>query len=109
MVTTFAFSEKRIQGLAAPTDREREYHKDKTFPGLQVCVTSAGTKTYYFVKRTDGQPTRHKLGPVDQLSVDQARTAAAALAGKIATGENPQAARRKSARSPPLRNSTSIG
>ncbi len=66
MVTTFAFSEKRIQGLAAPTDREREYHKDKTYPGLQVCVTSAGTKTYYFVKRTDGQPTRHKLGPVDR-------------------------------------------
>ena len=90
MPTIFAFSETRIKALKPPTDKDREYHKDKTYPGLQVCVTSAGSKTYYLVKRTDGRPTRHLLGTADELSVNQARKAAAAKAGKIATGENPQ-------------------
>ncbi len=91
MPTTFPFSEKRIRKLKPPTDRDREYHKDRMYPGLQVCVTSAGTKTYYLVKRTDGRPTRHLLGTFEELSVKQARDAAAAKAGKIASGENPQA------------------
>ena len=102
MVTTFAFSEDRIRKLKPPVGKDREYHKDKTHPGLQVCITSAGTKTYYLVKRTDGRPTRHLLGPADELSVKQARDAAAAKAGKIATGENPQADRRQKREEPTL-------
>ena len=102
MPTTFPFSEERIRKLKPPADRDREYHKDKTYPGLQVCVTTAGSKTYYLVKRTDGRPTRHKLGTADELSVDQARKAAAAVAGKIASGENPQADRRQKREEPTL-------
>ncbi len=102
MPTIFAFSETRIKALKPPTDKDREYHKDKTYPGLQVCVTSAGSKTYYLVKRTDGRPTRHLLGTADELSVDQARKAAAAKAGKIATGENPQTERRRKREEPTL-------
>ena len=95
MPTTFPFSEDRIRKLQPTAGKDREYHKDKTYPGLQMCVTSAGSKTYYLVKRTDGQPVRHKLGTADELSVDQARKAASAKAGKIASGENPQAERRQ--------------
>jgi integrase len=102
MPTTFPFSEERIRKLKPPTGKDREYHKDKTHPGLQCCVTSAGSKTYYLVKRTDGRPTRHLLGTADELSVDQARKAAAAKAGKIATGENPQADRRRKREEPTL-------
>ncbi len=102
MPTIFAFSETRIKALKPPTDKDREYHKDKTYPGLQVCVTSAGSKTYYLVKRTDGRPTRHLLGTADELSVDQARKAASAKAGKIATGENPQTERRRKREEPTL-------
>lgn len=102
MPAIFPFSEARIKALQPPTDKDREYHKDKGFPGLQVCVTSTGTKTYYLVKRTDGRPTRHLLGPVAELSVKQARDAAAAKAGKIAAGENPQATRRQRREEPTL-------
>jgi integrase len=102
MPTTFPFSEERIRKLKPPADRDREYHKDKTYPGLQVCVTSAGSKTFYLVKRTDGRPTRHLLGNAAELSVDQARKAAAAKAGKIASGENPQADRRRKREEPTL-------
>ena len=102
MAAIFAFSEPKIKALKPPTDKDREYHKDKTYPGLQVCVTSAGSKTYYLVKRTDGRPTRHLLGPADELSVKQARDAAAAKAGKIATGENPQTDRRRKREEPTL-------
>ena len=102
MPAIFPFSEARIKALQPPTDKDREYHKDKGFPGLQVCVTSTGTKTYYLVKRTDGRPTRHLLGPVAELSVKQARDAAAAKAGKIAAGENPAATRRQRREEPTL-------
>ena len=102
MPTTFPFSEERIRKLKPPVGKDREYHKDKTHSGLQCCVTSAGSKTYYLVKRTDGRPTRHLLGTADELSVDQARKAAAAKAGKIATGENPQADRRRKREEPTL-------
>ena len=102
MVTKFAFSEERIRKLAPPSGKDREYHKDKGFPGLQVCVTTTGSKTYYLVKRTDGQPTRHKLGTAEELSVKQAREAAAAISGKIAAGQNPQADRRQKREEPTL-------
>jgi integrase len=102
MPTTFPFSEERIRKLKPPADRDREYHKDQGFPGLQVCVTSTGSKTYYLVKRTDGRPTRHLLGPAAELSVDNARKAAAAKAGKIASGENPQTERQQKREEPTL-------
>jgi len=102
MPTTFPFSEKRISKLKPPIGKDREYHKDKTHPGLQVCVTSTGSKTYYLVKRTDGRPTRHLLGTTEELSVDTARKAAATKAGKIASGENPQAERRRKREEPTL-------
>ena len=79
--TRSRFSEKRIKALAAPTPPlgktyTQVYYKDKTVPGLQVCVTSAGRKSYYLVKRIDGRPTRVLLGTADQLSVETACKAA---------------------------------
>ena len=77
MVTSFKFSEKRIQNLAPPEIKpgkkyEQEFHRDEGFPGLQVCVTSTGTRTFYFSKRIDGKPTRIKLGTIQELSVEDA-------------------------------------
>ena len=105
MVTSIPFTEPRIRKLRPPTtdDRNaRDYYKDTTCPGLQVAVFRSGTKIYYFVKRTDGQPTRHKLGTAKQLSVDQARKAAAAIAGKVATRQNPQKDQRETREEPTL-------
>ncbi len=99
MGTTFVFTEAKVKTLAVPKTG-RVYHKDRTFPGLQVCVTEAGTKTYYFVKRVSGKPKRLWLGAVDQLSVTNARKAAAKQAATIAGGADPQS-ERKAARHEP--------
>ena len=94
MPKPFPFSEPKVRALEAP-HTGRVYYRDSKLPGLQVCVTVAGGKVYYFVKRIDGKPARVKLGNTQQLSVEGARTAAAALAGEVAAGKNPQTARQK--------------
>lgn len=101
MPKPFSFSEAKIKALALPKTG-RVYYRDVTFPGLQVCVTSAGSKTYYFVKRIAGRPTRIKLGPTRQLSVDDARAGAAAKAGEVAVGKDPQAERRRKREQPTI-------
>lgn len=98
-MATFPFTEAKIKTLSAPASG-REYHKDSRLPGLQLCITSAGTRTYYFVKRIGGKPTRVRLGTVEQLSVEQARTAAGAVAGEVASGRDPQAERRQRRQEP---------
>jgi integrase len=100
---TFQFSEAKIRATPAPATG-REYHKDTRFPGLQLCITSAGTATYYLVKRIGGKPTRVRLGTVEQLSVEQARTTAATIAGEVASGRDPQAERQKRRAAPTLDN-----
>jgi integrase len=101
------FSEARIKALKPPEPGpggkyRQVYHKDKTFPGLQVCVTSSGAKSYYFVRRMDGKPTRVMLGTVAQLSVDDARKAAAKRAAEVAGGKNPQVEHRARQHEPTL-------
>jgi integrase len=96
MTTSFAFTEPKIRALEPPrTGTDREYHKDTKLPGLQVCVTSTGTKTYYAVCRVNGKPTRYKLDTTDKLSVEAARDAAWAYFGRKARGEDPHAERRQ--------------
>ena len=103
MPKPFQFTEAKVKALPVPADG-RAYHKDSRLPGLQVCVTSAGTRTYYFVKRIDGRPTRIRLGTAQQLSVEQARTTAATVAGEAASGRDPQADRQKRRVAPTLDN-----
>ena len=101
MGKAIVFSEARIKALKPPA-ADRVYVKDKTQPGLQVCVTSAGTKTFYFVRRIDGRPTRVLLGACKDISVDQAREAAQIKAGQVASGRNPQTERRERRQEPTL-------
>ncbi len=106
MVSIFPFSEPKIKARKPPAGNDpnaRDYHKDAKTPGLQVCVTGTGSKTYYFVRRIDGRPTRVRLGTTIELSVDGARKAAAKMAGKVASGENPHAERRQKRKEPTLK------
>jgi len=93
MSEPFAFTEANIRSLDPPA-KGRVYHRDAKLPGLQVCVTAAGTKTYFFVRRVDGRPTRIRLDTVERLSLADARDQARKEAGKIADGRNPQAERK---------------
>jgi len=83
-----AFSKTRIGQLPSPESGRRYYYDEKT-PGLAVCVTAAGTKTFYFNRKIKGKATRTRLGRFPGVSVEQARKVAKKLAGKVAEGIDP--------------------
>ncbi len=95
----FPFTVSRLQALDPP-EKGRVYHYDGKTPGLCVCVTHTGTRTFYYYKKVDGRPQRIRLGVFPGLTIVQARDAATKLAGEIATGEDPAAERRARRESP---------
>ena len=86
----FAFTQKRIEDLPAPKTGRTCVHDTKV-PGLVVRVTAAGNKSYYTYRKLAGRPLRVRIGSTSELTVDQARTHAEELNGKIAKGIDPQA------------------
>lgn len=102
--TPFSFSETAVQRTAltqkfvreiAPPSKGRLYIADSKVPHLSLCITSAGTRTYYRTGRIAGKPKRIRLGTIDELTVDAARKACAELTGKVAGGNDPTAERRQ--------------
>lgn len=94
-------SKRRVEALPAPA-AGRKYVYDEELPGLAVCITSTGTKTFYFNRKVKGQPTRTRIGRFPLVSVEQARNAAKKLAGKVAEGIDPQALKRADRNAPTL-------
>jgi integrase len=92
-MTRFAFTKTRLDALAAP-ETGRLYAYDSRVPGLTLCLTAAGAKTFYFCRRVNGPYQRIRIGPWPDLSVEQARAEAKKLTGLMAQGVNPQAAKR---------------
>ncbi|MEW6253630.1 MAG: Arm DNA-binding domain-containing protein, partial [Planctomycetota bacterium] len=88
------FSKTTLLGLRPPTSSDRFYVYDDAAPGLALCVTARGVRTFYYVARVGDRPVRIKLGRLDALSVDDARRRAAELAGDVAKGRDPAAERR---------------
>lgn len=62
--------------------------------GLCVLVTPAGHKTFYVYKWFNGRPRKFKLGTCQEITIDQARRAAAEAVAKYAQGVDPEAERR---------------
>jgi len=88
------FTKAALLKAPAPAKGARDYYSDLKEQGLQMAVTSAGAKTFYLYKRVDGRPERILLGRFPDISVENARKAAAEAKGKIASGKNPQKERR---------------
>ena len=86
------FTKTRLVALPAPQDRRVYYHDSKT-EALTLCVTPAGTKTFYLYKWASGRPTRVPLGRFPGMSIEQARKQAQVIVAEIAKGNDPQAAR----------------
>jgi integrase len=89
-----AFTVKILDALDPPA-RGRVYVYDAKTPGLAICVTDAGSQTFYLYRRVHGKPQRIRLGRYPLLTIEQARDAAARENAKIADGADPQAERRK--------------
>ena len=94
MSTKFPFSKARLQALEPPV-KSRVYYRDSKTPSLTLCVTPAGSKTFYVYRKIHGRPERIRLGTFKEMTVEQARTAARALVGHIAKGGDPVAERER--------------
>lgn len=88
------FTKAALGRLPVPPKGKRAYYRDEKEKGLQLAITSAGTKTFVLYKRIDGRPERVMLGHFPDISIENARKMAAAAKGEIAQGQNPQKAKR---------------
>lgn len=97
----FAFSKTRLETVPPPP-RGRTYFYDAKCRGLALCVTAAGTRTFYFYRKVNGRPLRLRLGGLHDIGVEQARKLADKHRANIAEGRDPQAARRQAREEPTL-------
>jgi len=71
----------------------RVFAYDSSISGLCICLTSAGTQTWYLYRKVNRRPVRLKLGRYPEITPEAARQLATQAAGRMATGEDIQAAR----------------
>jgi len=86
-------SKTRIAALPVPATG-RTYTYDAKTPGLCVCVTATGARTFYLYRWLNGGPQRFRIGRYPDLSIEAARAEAKKLTGLMAQGVNPQDAKR---------------
>jgi integrase len=90
---TLNFTKLAVEALKPP-QAGRDYHYDEKLRGLALCVTAAGTKTFYVARRIGLKFERVRIGGWPELSVEQARNLAAQVNGSVAKGINPNESRR---------------
>ncbi len=83
-----------IAELEAPTDRDRYFVYDSSFPGFCVMVTGTGKKSFYLNRNIDGRSRRLRIGDTKSVTVEQARKKAVMLAAQVELGEDPTQAKR---------------
>lgn len=93
MPRRFKFTLTAIAALPAPGKGRTTYY-DETVPEFAVRVTSAGSKSFYVVKRDGSKMTWLRLGSSPGMTVELARKAARVELGKFAAGQNPATAKR---------------
>jgi len=94
----FRFTKARIEALEPPQTGRRYYYCERT-PGLAVCVTASGLRTFFVIGRVGGTdpgkvPIRHRLGRYPELSVGAARAQAEQVRARMAAGHDPNAQKR---------------
>lgn len=88
------FSKTALLALPLPDAGKRVAVYDTDVPKLAMRITSAGSRTFYVVKRAGAKMAWVKLGTFPEMTVEQARGEALKILGEFATGANPAAARR---------------
>lgn len=88
------FTKTALAALSLPEAGTRTTVYDTEVPKLALRLTSAGTRTFYVVKRSGASMAWVKLGTFPGMTVEQARAEAQKILGEFAAGANPAAARR---------------
>ena len=88
------FNKRALLAVELPVAGKRVAVYDTEIPKLAMRVTSAGSRTFYVVKRAGASMAWIKLGSFPEMTVEQARAEAQKVLGELASGANPAAARR---------------
>ena len=89
------FTKELLQSLPIPASGKRATYLDKKTTGLQIRVTSAGTKTFSVFRRIKGgQPERVTLGRFPAMTIEQARKLAARINAEMEEGASPAQVKR---------------
>lgn len=88
---------KTVVDRLPPPVSGQSFARDSELKGFAVRLTSSGVKSFILEKRIDGQVKRLTIGRYPELTVEQARKEAQKLLGKIATGQNPIAEKKRQA------------
>ncbi len=88
------FTVAALTQAAPPPGNTRIIIYDAKIPGLAMRVTDKGVKSFTLYRKYQGQPVKMKLGGFPAISIEQARTLAAAANGKMAQGIDPRDERR---------------
>lgn len=89
MATRINFTKSAIDALTLPQPGKRSDYQDVKTAGLQLRVSSSGTKTLSVLRRINGTLERITIGRYPHLSIEQARRKAAEINSDIAKGLNP--------------------
>lgn len=96
MDTTFRFTKEELDGLPLPEGKQRFVFYDEGQPGLQLRVTSNGTKTFsVFSRVAGGKPERVTIGKYPAITPKVAREKAKAIIAQLAVGKSPNAEKRE--------------
>lgn len=87
-------TDKLVAALAIPAGKREAWLSDGEVKGLRLRAT-AGARVFYccWTDRATGERQREKLGTLGAITIDQARTAARIVLGKVAAGGDPAAER----------------
>lgn len=88
-------TDRKVKSLKPSGDKQIDYW-DEFFPGFGLRVSPRGTKTWVYMYRNPkpgkgrGKKRRYKIGTVEAFDLADARKEASQLAGRVASGEDPQ-------------------
>ncbi len=72
----------------------RVSYRDSEAPGLQLVISSHGSRAWYWVGRVRRRPQRIKLGDYPAMAVERARREARRVSGEAASGKTPTTERK---------------
>lgn len=86
---------QRIERLTLPPGKAEVTLWDTEVPRLGVRLQQSDRRSYVYSQRINGQQVRLTIGPVESLTLDQARAEARRIAGLVAQGRDPRQDKRQ--------------
>jgi integrase len=95
MDTCIRFTKQTIDALPLPPDGKRKTYREEKTSGLELRVSSNGTRAWSVLRRIKaGPPIRVSLGKYPDITIEQARKQAGLIVQTIQAGGDPAATRR---------------